>query len=40
MKYISTRNAGAQYSASQAIARGLAPDGGLLTPFYTPKLPG
>ena len=40
MRYISTRDNTIQYSASQAIARGLAPDGGLLTPFYIPKLPG
>ena len=39
MQYISTRNMGAQYSASQAIVQGLAKDGGLLTPFYIPKLP-
>lgn len=40
MQYISTRNKNSVYSASQAIARGLAPDGGLLTPAYMPKLPG
>ena len=40
MKYISTRDAGPQYTASQSIAQGLAADGGLLTPFYNPKLPG
>ena len=39
MQYISTRDAGGQCSAAQAIVRGLAPDGGLLTPFYIPKLP-
>lgn len=39
MRYISTRDNTIQYSASQAIVRGLAPDGGLLTPFYIPKLP-
>ena len=32
MQYISTRDAGGQCSAAQAIVRGLAPDGGLLTP--------
>ena len=40
MRYISTRDNSIQYSASQAIAQGLARDGGLLTPFYIPKLPG
>ncbi len=40
MRYISTRDNSIQYSASQAIAQGLAKDGGLLTPFYIPKLPG
>ncbi len=40
MRYISTRNNTIQYSASQAITQGLAKDGGLLTPFYIPKLPG
>ena len=40
MRYISTRDNTIQYSASQAIAQGLAKDGGLLTPFYIPKLPG
>lgn len=39
MQYISTRNKERQYSASQAIAQGLAPDGGLITPAYIPKLP-
>ena len=39
MQYISTRNVGFQCSASQAIVQGLAKDGGLLTPFYIPKLP-
>ena len=39
MQYISTRDGNAQCSAAQAIVRGLAPDGGLLTPFYIPKLP-
>ena len=40
MRYISTRDNAIQYTASQAIAQGLAKDGGLLTPFYIPKLPG
>ncbi|MCI8304924.1 MAG: threonine synthase [Lawsonibacter sp.] len=40
MRYISTRDNVIQYSASQAIAQGLARDGGLLTPYYIPKLPG
>ena len=40
MQYVSTRNAGVNYSASQAIAQGPAQDGGLLTPFYIPRLPG
>ena len=39
MRYISTRDNAIQYTASQAIAQGLARDGGLLTPFYIPKLP-
>ena len=40
MQYISTRDRGHTFSASQAIAKGLADDGGLLTPIYLPKLPG
>ena len=32
MKYISTRNKDVSLTASQAIAQGLARDGGLLTP--------
>jgi threonine synthase len=40
MRYISTRDQAIHYSASQAIAQGLAKDGGLLTPIYIPKLPG
>ena len=39
MQYISTRDRELQFSASQAIAKGLADDGGLLTPVYLPKLP-
>lgn len=38
MKYISTRNKGVSLSASQAIAQGLARDGGLLTPEVLPTL--
>lgn len=38
MQYISTRDTALRVTASQAIAQGLAPDGGLLTPFYIPKL--
>lgn len=40
MRYISTRDNTIQYSASKAITQGLARDGGLLTPFFIPKLPG
>ena len=40
MQYISTRDGAARFTASQAITKGLAEDGGLLTPFYIPKLPG
>ena len=39
MQYISTRDMAAHYSASEAIVQGLAKDGGLLTPYYIPKLP-
>ena len=39
MQYISTRDREQQFSASQAIAKGLAEDGGLLTPVYLPTLP-
>ena len=39
MQYISTRDREQQFSASQAIAKGLAEDGGLLTLVYLPKLP-
>ena len=39
MRYISTRDAGIDYTAAQAIAQGLSRDGGLLTPVYMPKLP-
>ena len=40
MQYTSTRDRSHTFSASQAIAKGLAEDGGLLTPAYLPKLPG
>ena len=39
MNYLSTRNRDLRMSASQAIAKGLAPDGGLLTPAVLPRLP-
>lgn len=38
MQYVSTRNKNQKYSAAQAIAQGLASDGGLLTPEVLPKL--
>ena len=40
MQYISTRDMNVQCSASEAIVQGLSRDGGLLTPYYIPKLPG
>lgn len=40
MQYISTRDVSTSYSAAQAIAQGLALDGGLLTPVQLPKLDG
>ena len=39
MQYISTRNKEQGHTAAQAIVRGLARDGGLLTPAYIPHLP-
>jgi len=39
MQYISTRNKEYGHTAAQAIAQGLARDGGLLTPAYIPHLP-
>lgn len=39
MQYISTRDRQRVFTASQAITKGLAEDGGLLTPAYLPKLP-
>ena len=38
MQYVSTRNKNQKCSAAQAIAQGLATDGGLLTPEVLPKL--
>ncbi len=39
MNYLSTRNKDMRMSAAQAIAKGLSPDGGLLTPAVLPRLP-
>lgn len=39
MNYISTRNSNLRMSAAQAIVKGLAPDGGLMTPCVIPTLP-
>ena len=39
MNYLSTRNRDLRMNASEAIAKGLAPDGGLLTPAVLPRLP-
>ena len=39
MNYLSTRNRDLRMNAPQAIAKGLAPDGGLLTPAVLPRLP-
>lgn len=38
MNYISTRNKGYKVSAAEAIARGLAPDGGLFVPEMIPAI--
>lgn len=38
MKYYSTRNEALRFSASQAIAKGLADDGGLFVPEYMPEI--
>lgn len=38
MQYVSTRNKNQKCSSAQAIARGLATDGGLMTPEVLPKL--
>ena len=40
MNYISTRNNNLRMDAAQAIVKGLAPDGGLMTPCVIPSLPG
>ncbi|HIT32188.1 MAG TPA: threonine synthase [Candidatus Enterenecus stercoripullorum] len=40
MNYVSTRDKKMRMSAAQAIVRGLAPDGGLMTPEVLPRLPG
>lgn len=40
MHYVSTRDTNIHLTAAQAIAQGLARDGGLLTPAQLPKLPG
>ena len=39
MNYLSTRNKDLRMNAPQAIAKGLAPDGGLMTPAVLPRLP-
>jgi len=39
MNYLSTREKDLRMSAAQAIVKGLAPDGGLLTPAVLPRLP-
>lgn len=39
MQYVSTRNKTQSCTAAQAIARGLAVDGGLMTPEHIPQLP-
>ena len=38
MQYISTRDKNQRVSAAQAIAMGIAPDGGLFCPTEIPKL--
>ena len=38
MEYFSTRGSGARISASEAIAQGLAPDGGLFVPAQLPPV--
>ena len=38
MYYVSTRDISIKYEAADAIVRGLAPDGGLLTPEVLPNL--
>ena len=39
MNYLSTRNRDLRMNAPEAIVKGLAPDGGLLTPVVLPRLP-
>lgn len=39
MNWISTRNPAVRYSLAEAVARGLAPDGGLFLPERIPELP-
>ena len=39
MNYVSTRDKSLRMTAAQAIVRGLAPDGGLMTPEAFPHLP-
>ena len=39
MNYLSTRNRDLRINAPEAIVKGLAPDGGLLTPAVLPRLP-
>lgn len=39
MNYVSTRNSSLRKSATQTIIKGLAPDGGLMTPCVMPRLP-
>ena len=39
MNYVSTRDNTIQMSAAEAIVKGLAPDGGLMTPSVVPHLP-
>ena len=38
MKYSSTRGQGKEYSASEAVIKGLCDDGGLFVPDHFPKL--
>ena len=40
MNYLSTRDNNLRMSAAQAISKGLAPDGGLMTPQVMPRLAG
>ena len=38
MNYVSTRDKSLRMTAAQAIEKGLAPDGGLMTPEVFPRL--